>query len=197
MFPRIFFAPDGAEGGAPATTTPAATTTATTPVTPAATDPAPEAPTLTNKQANDLIAKEAAKRTEKATADLLAKMGFKSLDEVEAFNKARADKMSEEEKLREAAKKAEEARIKSDNEAESARYEAAAARLGVPDDKIETYVRYAKVSDGETPTEKMKNYLDSIGFKKPTAGAPFGGGTTSQSVDPKTALKNVIKDAMK
>ena len=82
-------------------------------------------------------------------------------------------------------------------EAETARYEAAAARLGVPDDKIDSFVKYAKVSDGETPYERMKNYLDSVGFKRQAAGVPFGGATTGQGVDAKTATLNAIRNAMK
>ena len=143
------------------TTVPPATPTQGTPP---ATEPA-EQPKYTDKQLNDLIAKESGKRQEKATADLLAKMGFKSIEEVEAFNKTRQESMTQAEKDRIAISEKETALAAAQADAETARYEAAAARLGVPETKIDAYVKHAKVSDGVTPIEKMKAYLDEIGFK--------------------------------
>lgn len=197
MFPRIFFVPDGVEGGAPAITTTTDTTTATPPVTPTATNQAAGTVSESEKLINDQIKAGTAKEVAKYLRDAGIEPTGKLKEDLAAFKTWKESQMTEAEKLKAENEITAKERDDAKAEAETARYEAAAARLGVPDDKIETYVRYARVSDGETPTEKMDNYLKSIGFKKPTGGTPFGGGTTSQSVDPKTALKNVIKEAMK
>lgn len=137
------------------TVTPAAP--AQTPATPPAQEQ--EQPKYTDKQVNDLIAREAGKRQEKATADLLAKMGFKSLEDVEAFNKTRQESMSQAEKDRLAIQEKETAAQTAARERDEARAEVAALKAGVPADKVAKVVKLAAGYDGDTMDEKITALL--------------------------------------
>lgn len=140
------------------TVTPA--TPAQTPATPPA--PEPEQPKYTDKQLNDLIAKESGKRQEKATADLLAKMGFKSIEEVEAFNKSRQESMTQAEKDKLKLAEQESAAATNAKERDEARAEVAALKAGVPADKVAKVVKLAAGYDGDTMEAKITALLDDF-----------------------------------
>lgn len=149
------------------------TVTPATPAPAAATPPAPEPeqPKYTDKQLNDLIAKEAGKRQEKATADLLAKMGFKSIEDVEAFNKSRQESMTQAEKDKLKLAEQEAAAATNAKERDEARAEVAALKAGVPADKVAKVVKLAAGYDGDTMEAKITALLaDFPDFVKGTAG---------------------------
>ena len=155
-------------------------TTTVPPVTPAqgtpATQPAAEPeeqPKYTDKQLNDLIAKESGKRQEKATADLLAKMGFKSIEEVEAFNKTRQESMTQAEKDKIKIAETETAAQTAARERDEAKAEVAALKAGVPADKVAKVVKLAAGYDGDTMDAKITALLaDFPDFIKAQSGAP-------------------------
>jgi hypothetical protein len=165
--------------------------------TPPATDQALEQPKYTDKQLNDLIAKEAGKRQEKATADLLAKMGFKSIEEVEAFNKSRQESMTQAEKDKLKLAEQEAAAATNAKERDEARAEVAALKAGVPADKVAKVVKLAAGYDGDTMEAKITALLaDFPDFVKGATGqAPRNAGlvTGQQGVSDEERLLAIAR----
>lgn len=179
----------------PATPAPGATPPAPGATLPA-TDPAPEQPKYTDKQLNDLIAKEAGKRQEKATADLLAKMGFKSIEEVEAFNKSRQESMTQAEKDKLKLAEQEAAAATNAKERDEARAEVAALKAGVPADKVAKVVKLAAGYDGDTMEDKITALLaDFPDFVKGQMQAPRNAGlvTGQQGVSDEERLLAIAR----
>lgn len=146
---------------------------------PVVTEPvAEEAPKYTDKQLNDLLKRDAGKEVKK----LLSEFGFAETGDIKAdlakLKSLRDSQMTESDKTRAALAEKDTALTAAQSEAENAKYEAAAARLGVPEDKIDSFVKHARVSDGETPMEKMKAYLGEIGFKNAPASPDNVGAVT-------------------
>lgn len=177
-------------------------TTTVPPATPAqgtATPPATEQaeqPKYTDKQLNDLIAKESGKRQEKATADLLAKMGFKSIEEVEAFNKTRQESMTQAEKDKLKIAETETAARTAARERDEAKAEVAALKAGVPADKVAKVVKLAAGYDGDTMDAKITALLaDFPDFIKAQAGAPQNAGrvTGQQGVSDEERLLAIAR----
>ena len=184
---NVFFAPDdGATGSVPAVDTAPATE-------PTATPEVQEVAKYTDKQLNDLIAKNAAKAAEKARAELLGSIGVKDESEIEALKKAREAQMTEAEKL-----KAELDALKSaDGEAKKAadaiRAENAALKKGVPGDKVDRVVKLSAGYEGDTVDERVAAVLEEFPefIKVPVKdiGAPAHG----QSIDDDTAMLETIR----
>ena len=177
------------------TTVPPATPAQGTPATPPATEPA-EQPKYTDKQLNDLIAKESGKRQEKATADLLAKMGFKSIEEVEAFIKTRQESMTQAEKDKLKIAEQEAAAATNAKERDEAKAEVAALKAGVPADKVAKVVKLAAGYDGDTMDAKITALLaDFPDFIKAQAGAPQNAGrvTGQQGVSDEERLLAIAR----
>jgi hypothetical protein len=145
--------------------------------TPQTPDTTEETPKYTDKQVNDLIAKEASKRQEKATADLLLKMGFKSLEDIDAFNKSRQESMTQAEKDKLAIQEKETAAQTAARERDEARAELSAMKAGVPADKVAKVVKLAAGYDGDTMDEKISALLaDFPDFVKAQTAAPQNAG---------------------
>ena len=177
------------------TTTVPATPAQGTQATPPVTEPA-EQPKYTDKQLNDLIAKESGKRQEKATADLLAKMGFKSIEEVEAFNKTRQESMTQAEKDKLKIAEQEAAAATNAKERDEAKAEVAALKAGVPADKVAKVVKLAAGYDGDTMDAKITALLaDFPDFVKAQAGAPQNAGrvTGQQGVSDEERLLAIAR----
>lgn len=158
--------------------------------------PEPEQPKYTDKQLNDLIAKEAGKRQEKATADLLAKMGFKSIEEVEAFNKSRQESMTQAEKDKLKLAEQEAAAATNAKERDEARAEVAALKAGVPADKVAKVVKLAAGYDGDTMEAKITALLaDFPDFVKGQVQAPRNAGlvTGQQGVSDEERLLAIAR----
>ena len=196
MIHSVFYSQDGVSGGS-AESAPAAVAATTAQSAPVAAPAATGQISPEDKLINDKIAAGTAKEVAKYLKDAGLDPSGNTKEDLAKFKAWKESQMTEAEKLKAANETTTAERDAAKAEAETARYEAAAARLGVPDDKIDSFVRYAKVSDGDTPAERMKNYLDSVGFKRPVAGQAFGGATTGQGVDANTAALNVIRNAMK
>jgi hypothetical protein len=146
--------------------------------------------TLSNDAINALILKKGSEEALK----ILKEAGLESTgnlkDDVAKFKAWKESQMSEAEKLKEQLSTKDLTETELKKEAEQAKFEAAAARLGVPDDKIDSFVKYAKVSEGETPLDKMKSYLSEIGFKAEKQTVTIGAKTKNEHLDKDTALLN-------
>lgn len=154
-----------------------------------------EQPKYTDKQLNDLIAKESGKRQEKATADLLARMGFKTLDDLDAFNKSRQESMTQAEKDKLKLAEQEAAAATNAKERDEARAEIAALKAGVPADKVSKVVKLAAGYDGETMEAKINAMLGDFPdiVKKGTAPGNVGIQTGQQGVSDEERMLAVAR----
>lgn len=157
------------------------------------TEPAPvaEEPRFTQKQLNDLIAKEAGTRQ---TA-LLTKMGFKTMEEAEAFNKSRQESMTQAEKDKLKLAEQEAAAATNAKERDEARAEVAALKAGVPADKVSKVVKLAAGYDGDTMEEKINAMLVDFPdiVKKGTAPGNVGIQTGQQGVSDEERLLTLAR----
>ena len=181
---KVFFAPDdGANGAVPAE--PATEPTATPEV--------QEVAKYTDKQLNDLIAKNAAKAAEKARAELLGSIGVKDESEIEALKKAREAQMTEAEKLRaelDALKGADEEAKKA---ADAIRAENAALKKGVPADKVDRVVKLSAGYDGDSVDERVAAVLAEFPEFIKVPVKDIGAPTHRQSIDDDTAMLETIR----
>ena len=147
-----------------------------------------DAPKYTDKQLNDLIAKEAGKREEKATLAALAKMGFKTIEEAEAFNKTRQESMTQAEKDKAKLAEIETTAQTAARERDEAKAEVAALKAGVPADKVAKVVKLAAGYDGDTMEAKITALLaDFPDFVKGQTGT----GGTAANVGRQTGQQGV------
>ena len=159
-----------------------------------------DAPKFTQSQLNDLIAKEAGKREEKATLAVLAKMGFKTIEEAEAFNKTRQESMTQAEKDKAKLAELETTAQTAARERDEAKAEVAALKAGVPADKVAKVVKLAAGYDGDTMEEKITAFLaDFPDFVKTVAGAPQNVGrvTGAQGEDKDITILNQMLEKHK
>lgn len=199
---RMFFAPDtGADGGAGADNAPAVTDNGagTTPTQTAE----QEQPKYTDKQVNDLIAKNKGK----AVAELLQKSGFASEEELNKalaeFKKMQDANKSETEKLQsqkdDIAKKLTEAEAR----ATLAEFRAEALAQGVGKETSEKVAKWAQDYDGETTADKVKAFLaenpqfaDGGESTAKQAGTKFSSKTTNQLPNKQAEMLELIKKNM-
>ena len=174
MIERVFFSPDGVDGGA---------------TEPQIAEPqgqeAPEVAKYTNKQLNDLIAKNAAKAAEKARAELLGSIGVKDASEIEALKKAREAQMTEAEKLKAELDALKGADAESKKAVDAVKAENAALKKGVPADKVDRVVKLSAGYEGDTVEERVAAVLaDFPEFTKGQVkdiGAPAHGQTQNEA----------------
>ena len=146
---------------------------------------APEVAKYTDKQLNDLIAKNAAKAAEKARAELLGSIGVKDASEIEALKKAREAQMTEAEKLKAELDALKGADAESKKAADAIRAENAALKKGVPADKVGRVVKLSAGYDGESVEERVAAVLEEFPefIKVPVKdiGAPAHGQTQNEA----------------
>ena len=116
-------------------------------------------PKYNDKQLNDLIAKESAKRSEGAKLAMLKEYGIESPEALAELKKLRDEKMTDSEKTAAALKEKDEAAASARAEAEAARAEVEALKRGVPADRVAKVVRLAGTYDGATMAEKIAAVL--------------------------------------
>lgn len=185
---NVFFAPDdGVTGAAPAA--PATET-----------DPTPEVQEVakyTDKQLNDLIAKNSAKAAEKARAELLGTIGVKDASEIEELKKARESQMTEAEKLKAELDALKGADAESRKAADAVKAENAALKKGVPADKVDRVVRLSAGYEGDTVEERVTAVLAD--FPEFTRGPvkDIGAPAHGQGVDDDTAMMAKLKEMHK
>lgn len=119
----------------------------------------PEVAKYTDKQLNDLIAKNAAKAAEKARAELLGSIGVKDASEIEALKKAREAQMTEAEKLKAELDALKGAEAESKKAADAVKAENAALKKGVPADKVDRVVKLSAGYEGDTAEERVAAVL--------------------------------------
>jgi hypothetical protein len=180
-----------------------AETTATPETAPAQTateTQAQEAPKYTDKQLNDLIAKNKGKGVE----ELLKTAGFQTQDELTkalADYKAMQDKnKTDAEKLADENKKTAEKLAEAEKKAALADFRAEALAQGVSKEASEKVAKWAQDYDGKTAEEKITAFLkDNPQFAQSEAklAAPkISSKTVSQTPDAEAALLERIKKQM-
>lgn len=173
---NVFFTPDdGVTGAVPAE--PATEPTATPEV--------QEVAKYTDKQLNDLIAKNSAKAAEKARAELLGSIGVNDESEIEALKKAREAQMTEAEKLKAELDALKSADAEAKKAADAIRAENAALKKGVPADKVDRVVKLSAGYDGDSVDERVAAVLEEFPefVKVPVKdiGAPAHGQTQNEA----------------
>jgi hypothetical protein len=113
---------------------------------------APEAPKYTDKQLNDLIAKEVAKRE----SGMLKKYGIENEDALAELKKIREEKMTEAERMALAIKERDTAITQAKAEADSARAEVECLKRGVNAEKVSRLIKIANTYDGVSIAEKIE-----------------------------------------
>lgn len=145
----------------------------------------PEVAKYTDKQLNDLIAKNSAKAAEKARAELLGSIGVNDESEIEALKKAREAQMTEAEKLRAELDVLKGADGEAKKAADAIRAENAALKKGVPADKVDRVVKLSAGYDGESVDERVAAVLEEFPefVKVPVRdiGAPAHGQTQNEA----------------
>ena len=145
----------------------------------------PEVAKYTDKQLNDLIAKNSAKAAEKARAELLGSIGVKDASEIEELKKARESQMTEAEKLKAELDALKGADAESRKAADAAKAENAALKKGVPADKADRVVKLSAGYEGDTVEERVSAVLaDFPEFARGTVkdiGAPAHGQTQNEA----------------
>jgi uncharacterized protein YgbK (DUF1537 family) len=139
----------------------------------------------TNKQLNDLIAKNSAKAAEKAQREFMEKIGVKDLSEIEALKTAREAQMSETEKAiaREKEKDAKIEALQKDSDAKDAVNQA--LMKGVPADKVERVKKLVMsgVYEGETIADKLDAVLAEFPDYIKASSVTIGTKTQNQTLD--------------
>ena len=144
---RVFFDADGQGGGV-------------APVTPV--EPQ-EVAKYTDKQLNDIVAKNAGKAVEKTRADLLAELGVDSLDTLKARLTKQAElekaSMTEAEKYKAELETEKKARTEAEGKMTAAELKAEIIGRGVPADKADKVAKLAAGYEGETLAAKVEAVL--------------------------------------
>jgi len=155
-----------------------------------------DTPKYTDKQLNDLIAKNAGKAISKAETDILLAAGVTTKEELAELKKLRESQMSESEKSQARIKELEAADATTKKEIDAAKAETAALKAGVSPDKSEKVMKLALsgVYEGDTIEEKVKSVLTEFPdfIKTGTDGKAFGNGTESKTKNAEDDLREKI-----
>jgi hypothetical protein len=150
---------------------------------------APEVAKYTDKQLNDLIAKNSGKAAEKAQAELLSRYGFKDATELDELKKLRDSQMSETERLK---AELEETKAKTGELTKSAQISegrAEAVSLGVPAESAARVAKFALDCEGETIADKVKSFLaENPEFIRKPEGSAFGSKSKNETPNDQDAL---------
>lgn len=159
-------------------------------------EPAADAPKYTDKQLNDLLARDAGKEVKK----MLAEAGLDTSGDIKAdlakLKAARDAQLTDEQKRAERDKAIEAELSASKREASEARAEAAALKAGVPADKCERVRKLALAGDydGATEAEKVAAVLsDFPEFVKSATPPEFGAAVKGGKVDETDAAFAMVK----
>lgn len=144
---------------------------------PAAEAQAAEVPKYTDKQLNDLIAKESAKRSEGAKLAMLKEYGIESPEALAELKKLRDEKMTETEKTAAAFKAKDDAVLTAKAEADAARAEVEAFKAGVSAANLAKVIKLAGTYEGATMAEKIAAVLADFPMMGKANAAPAGGGS--------------------
>lgn len=144
---------------------------------PAADAQVEDKPKYTDKQLNDLIAKESAKRSEGARTALLKEYGIESPEALAELKKLRDEKMTESEKTAAAFKAKDDAVLTAKAEADAARAEVEAFKAGVSAANLAKVIKLAGTYEGATMAEKIAAVLADFPMMGKANAAPAGGGS--------------------
>jgi hypothetical protein len=128
-----------------------------TPATPPATEPAHEEPKFTQKQLNDLIAKEAGTRESK----ILERLGVKSADELDAIRKKLDEGKTEEQRKAEALDAEKKRADELDGKYKSSDLIIELLALGMDKENAKKYAKFAAEEAGETAEDKARAFVTS------------------------------------
>ena len=180
---NVFLAPDdGVTDAVPAA--PAVDTAPAADPAPAAPE-APEVAKYTDRQLNDLVAKNAAKEAAKMLKDAGIEATGDLKKDVEAFKAWKQSTMTETDRLKAQLAEREGADTEAKKAADAIRAENAALKKGVPADKVDRVVRLSAGYDGESVDERVAEVLAEFPefIKGPVKdiGAPAHGQTQNEA----------------
>jgi len=141
-----------------------------------AADPAAEAPKYTDKQLNDLIAREATKREAAAKSAMMKELGVDTPEDLAALKKLREEKMTESERSAASLKAKDDAVIAAKAEADAARAEVEALKAGISAENLTKAIKLAGTYDGATMAEKIAAVVADFPMLKGKPGASARGG---------------------
>ena len=158
--------------------------------------PEADAPKYTDKQLNDLLARDAGKEVKK----MLAEAGFDPSGDIKAdlakLKSVRDSQLTEKEKAAQDAKAKDDELTASKREASEARAESAALKAGVPADKCDRVRKLALAGDyeGANEAEKVASVLaDFPEFVKVAAPGDVGRVTKGSQVNEEEAILAQMK----
>lgn len=143
----------------------------------AAADPAAEAPKYTDKQLNDLIARESTKREAAAKAAMMKELGVDTPEALAELKKLRDEKMTDSEKTAASLKASADAVTAAKAEADAARAEVEAFKAGVSAANLAKVIKLAGTYEGATMAEKIAAVLADFPMMGKANAAPAGGGS--------------------
>ena len=143
----------------------------------AAVDPAAEAPKYTDKQLNDLIAREATKREAATKAAIMKELGVDTPEALAELKKLREEKMTESERAAASLKAKDDAVLAARADADAARAEVEAFKAGISAENLAKAIKLAGTYDGATMAEKIAAVVADFPMLKGKAGATAGGGS--------------------
>jgi len=135
------------------------------------TQPQAEEARFTQKQLNDLIAKEAGTRETKTRNEILEKLGLSSVDDLDKL-KARLDSEKTEEQKRAEALESEKKRAEElEGKTKTADLIIELLDLGMDKESAKKYAKFANEEDGETAEAKAQAFIrNNEGFVKKSGG---------------------------
>jgi hypothetical protein len=189
---NVFFAPDdGITGVAPA-----APATEPAPAQSSAPE-APEAPLYTNKQLNDLVAKNSAKEAAKILKDAGLESTGDLKKDVEAFKAWKQSTMTETDRLKAQLAEREGADTEAKKAADAIRAENIALKKGVPGDKVDRVVKLSVGYEGDTVEERVAAVLAEFPEFARGPVKDIGAPAHGQGVDDDTAMLAKLKEMHK
>ena len=197
---RVFFDADGAGGGGgpqvPPVVTPPADPAA--PASPNSNPPAvpQDVAKYTDKQLNDLVAKNAAKEAARILKDAGIEPTGDLKKDVEAFKAWKQSTMTETERLKAQLEERDTADAETKKTTDAIRAENAALRNGVPADKVDRVVKLSAGYEGETPDERVAAVLAEFPEFKAGPG-DIGGPVKDQRINDNDAMMGKLREMRK
>lgn len=187
QFFRAFFDADGQGGsGIPAPKEPEITE--------------PEVAKYTDKQLNDLIAKNSGKASEKTRAEILAELGVDSLDTIKAKLAKQAElekaNMTEAEKYKAELEAEKKARADAEGKMTAAELRAEIIGKGVPADRADKVVKLAAGYEGSSTAEKVDAVLKDFPELVKAPAQSIGVETRRQNLSEEDALLAQLSEAV-
>ena len=149
---------------------------------------------FTQKQLNDLIAKEAGTRESKTRQEILSKLGLSSVDDLEKLKAKLDSEKTEEQKRAEALEQEKKRAEELEGKTKTADLIIELLALGMDKASAKKYAKFANEEEGETAEAKAQAFItNNEGLVKKSAPANLGVKTGSKQVNEKEAMLEQMK----